>query len=697
MWSASFSPNGQQIVTTDDRGAQLWDARTNQLQFTLPHGGEVYHAVYNAAGSQLITVTADRVRIWNTSSGALARELRSARDDMASDFYLAALSPDGEIVAAISSTGGAAHVWNVSAGTLLAELHSSALDFPSLAFSADGQWLAMGGGDEVRVFDTRTWAQALTVAGPRIRTMSFDPTGPRLATGTTTGDAAIWEIPSGVRTRHLREIGEPVDRVAFAPSGELVVTASRDGSMQVWNAATGALQSQGNHLRSRIFSVEFDPTSKLVLAAGASGAVAVSDAAQGLLVALLEGPAKLVKVAHFDPTSRHVVGASWDGTARIWDASSPYRRWSAAPTSDDCGLVTSLEPDRRFIAIGCRDHPTRVWDTARDQLLAELPAVTLVDGDFASAFPAVSAGGDLAAIARGKAVVIYELPGGRQVRTVVHEAAVSAVAFAANGRDLVSGAVDGSLLVTRDGRAPIALPRSPAGVDAAIILSDGRVVAAAGMRLRVLAPDRNVVLADLEIPTSTRVQALRSSADGLRLITVPSLSKAAAPTVWDLERYRSIAQLDGHGAPVFGARFSGRDHWILTAGGDGTARMWDEAGRLRQTYRGSSRFLSDATLDPDGSMVVAGGADGVLRFWDVASGRPLWTLAAHKSPLVGLHFEGGDLVTRGFGGDLSRLKFAKPELVIKRASLARLALSSPDEEKPEDPAPPRDPPRARHP
>jgi WD40 repeat protein len=53
----------------------------------------------------------------------------------------------------------------------------------------------------------------------------------------------------------------------------------------------------------------------------------------------------------------------------------------------------------------------------------------------------------------------------------------------------------------------------------------------------------------------------------------------------------------------------------LTTGGDGTARLWDgTTGRLRQTYRGGSCFLADATLAPDGSMVVAGDADGLLRF-----------------------------------------------------------------------------------
>jgi WD40 repeat protein len=71
-------------------------------------------------------------------------------------------------------------------------------------------------------------------------------------------------------------------------------------------------------------------------------------------------------------------------------------------------------------------------------------------------------------------------------------------------------------------------------------------------------------------------------------------------------------------------------------------------------YRGSPRLLADATLSPDGLLIMAGGGDGVLRFWDPTSGRLLWALQAHKSHLIGIHVEGGDIVTRGFAGELSR-------------------------------------------
>jgi hypothetical protein len=67
-------------------------------------------------------------------------------------------------------------------------------------------------------------------------------------------------------------------------------------------------------------------------------------------------------------------------------------------------------------------------------------------------------------------------------------------------------------------------------------------------------------------------------------------------------------------------------------------------------------------------MVLAGGGDGLLRFWGTDSGRPVWTLLAHKSHVIGIHFEGDDIVTRGFGGEVSRWTLPNPEGVIAACS-----------------------------
>ncbi len=668
MWSAVFAPDGKRVLTTDDKAARMWDASSSQLLFTMSHGDTVYGAVFSQDGSRVVTAGRDgTVRIWNAATGAPIHELRY-RVPIAKRLRYYAIAASSHFVAAIDVTGQIVHVWDEETGAQVAELTELADDAsesPLIAFSPSGQWLAASGGDDVSVFDTSTWRRAVRIAGPRVRSLSFDPTGPRLVVGTYDGVVSIWDVPSGLRVQSLRDAGASVDSVAFSPDGALIAAASRDGMEQVWNAASGSLRTQFNSHHDKIYAIEFSRTGEFILSAGADGAVVVSNVATGMRVARLEGPKSLIIAAHFDPEERRVVGASWDGTARVWNAASPYRRWDSPQIGAECDTEDSLVPDQRFIALSCRNHGTHVWDTARGELLAELPGVTTVKGNYTSALPALTVSGDQAAIARGNTVELYALPSGQLLRTIVNSAAVSAVAFAPAGHDVVSGAVDGSLLITHDKNDPIALPRSSAAIDAAAILADGRVVAAdASDRLRVIASN-GTLLMDLHAPSPVRL--LRPSSDSKRLVTISTTNEQTPPVLWDLDQYRLIARLEGHLGRVFTARFEelGGEHEILTAGEDGTARLWDAVtGRLRKSFRGDSHFLVDAALAPDGSVVVAGGSDGFLRFWDTSSERLLWMLQAHRSYVIGVHFEGNDLITRGFAGEVARWALPSPDKVI---------------------------------
>lgn len=284
----------------------------------------------------------------------------------------------------------------------------------------------------------------------------------------------------------------------------------------------------------------------------------------------------------------------------------------------------------------------------------------------AAVLPALTADGDRVAIARGSTVEVYALPGRHLLHTIVHPAAVNAVAFGPAGHDLITGALDGSLKLMRDDSDPIALPRSTAGIDAVAILADGRLlVADSSKRLRVIDRDGDVALMDLVAPSSMRL--LRPSQDGTRLVTIPIASEQVPPVLWDLEQYRLVTRLTGHVGRVFSARFVaiGEGTEILTTGSDGTARRWNAAsGGLRMTFRDDSHFLAEAAPSPDGSLIVAGGSDGLVRFWDVSSGRLVWRLQAHRSYVIGVHYEGDDLVTRGFAGELARWSLPSPSRII---------------------------------
>jgi WD40 repeat protein len=108
------------------------------------------------------------------------------------------------------------------------------------------------------------------------------------------------------------------------------------------------------------------------------------------------------------------------------------------------------------------------------------------------------------------------------------------------------------------------------------MLADGRVVVTdAHKHLRIFAPDGVTLLADLFLPTRGGATTAPSP-DGRRLVTIPSHLDDTAPlALWDIERSRLRATLDGHAGLVSSARFVRDGHEILTAGDDGTAKSWD--------------------------------------------------------------------------------------------------------------------------
>src|ERR1041385_5205841 len=79
MWSAAFSRNGQRIVTTDEEGAQLWDARALRLVSRLPHDGIVFTALFTPDDTKLLTAGNDGlVKMWDSSNGKLLHAMSSS-------------------------------------------------------------------------------------------------------------------------------------------------------------------------------------------------------------------------------------------------------------------------------------------------------------------------------------------------------------------------------------------------------------------------------------------------------------------------------------------------------------------------------------------------------------------------------------------------------------------------------------------
>jgi WD40 repeat protein len=125
----------------------------------------------------------------------------------------------------------------------------------------------------------------------------------------------------------------------------------------------------------------------------------------------------------------------------------------------------------------------------------------------------------------------------------------------------------------------------------------------------------------------------------------------------------TIARLDGHRGRVLAAHWT-RAGDLLTAGADGTVRRWSSTGTLQTTYQApGGRHMAAVGESPDGALVVGGGGDGMLRWWEAATGRQLWSIQVSHGAIVWIRIQDGDVLVQGAGGDVSRWRIPSADKI----------------------------------
>jgi WD40 repeat protein len=107
--TGEFSADGQRIVTTSDRrhdtGARLWEAQTGKLVTTLQ--GQ-HSAQFSPDGQRIVTADNKTARVWESQSGKLVATLQGHEDLVTS----AQFSPEGQRIVT-ASEDKTARVWTI--------------------------------------------------------------------------------------------------------------------------------------------------------------------------------------------------------------------------------------------------------------------------------------------------------------------------------------------------------------------------------------------------------------------------------------------------------------------------------------------------------------------------------------------------------------------------------------------------------
>ncbi|WP_439624632.1 WD40 repeat domain-containing serine/threonine protein kinase [Gemmata sp.] len=136
-----------------------------------------------------------------------------------------------------------------------------------------------------------------------------------------------------------------------------------------------------------------------------------------------------------------------------------------------------------------------------------------------------------------------------------------------------------------------------------------------------------------------------------------------------------LVRLDGGKDNVEAAVFTPGDRFLVTAGGDGTVRVWDGAtGAPVRRIEAHADKVRDLALLPGGRRVLSAGHDRALKLWDLDTGACLHTYhAAAPVTAVAALPDGRRFLAAGADGSIS-LWDADTETVLKQYPPAPLGV-----------------------
>jgi WD40 repeat protein len=280
VYRLALTQDGKYLATASPDGAvKVWElAWGKKLLDIISHGGPLVSVAISPDGKLLATAGGDNnVKIWqlHLTSGAATAELLHTLRRLGPGPLSVDFSPDGKKLAT-GGNAGIVNFWDMETGRKLFSTGVHSFEIRRLAFSPDGNLLAMAGDSPdilVKTLDVRTGEEISTFTGhddrgSGVADIVVSPDGEKVATVSGDGSLKIWDAKTGEEALIL--IGATnVNAVDFSTDGKYLATVSSDGTARKWDASSGEELVVYRIPGSLLEDVEITPDGTKIIVSGA--------------------------------------------------------------------------------------------------------------------------------------------------------------------------------------------------------------------------------------------------------------------------------------------------------------------------------------------------------------------------------------------------------------------------------------------